>query len=81
MTVHFCPQVKDWFPFKEGQYLYLAAPHISEQEWHPFTISSAHQDLVMDDFTSVHIRIQPDGWTEKLKNYFSGAPEHQLSMV
>lgn len=36
---------KSAFPngYKEGQYLYLNAPHVSEGEWHPFTISSAPQ--------------------------------------
>jgi hypothetical protein len=36
---------KEHFEFKEGQYLYLNCPHISPNEWHPFTISSAHDDL------------------------------------
>lgn len=36
---------KDQFQFKEGQYLYLNCPYISKYEWHPFTISSALEDL------------------------------------
>lgn len=30
---------------QEGQYLYLNCPHINADEWHPFTISSAQDDL------------------------------------
>ncbi|KAJ1433380.1 hypothetical protein B484DRAFT_394488, partial [Ochromonadaceae sp. CCMP2298] len=45
MAVYFRPLFKTDFPFKEGQYLYLNCPYISETEWHPFTISSAYDDL------------------------------------
>lgn len=37
--------VQEDFKFKEGQYLYLNCPHVSANEWHPFTISSAPDDL------------------------------------
>ena len=30
---------------REGQYLYLNCPYNSQDEWHPFTISSARGDL------------------------------------
>jgi predicted ferric reductase len=30
---------------QEGQYLYLNCPFIDINEWHPFTISSAQDDL------------------------------------
>jgi hypothetical protein len=46
MAIYFRPQLKEQFQFKEGQYLYLNCPHISQSEWHPFTISSAHDDLL-----------------------------------
>eukprot|EP01038_Epipyxis_sp_PR26KG_P010834 gene10834-14544_t len=45
MAVYFRPVFKEHFPFKEGQYLYLNCPYISNTEWHPFTISSASDDL------------------------------------
>lgn len=45
MGIYFRPIFKEDFSFKEGQYLYLNCPHISMTEWHPFTISSAHDDL------------------------------------
>lgn len=45
MAVYFRPVFKEDFQFKEGQYLYLNCPHISLTEWHPFTISSASDDL------------------------------------
>lgn len=45
LAVYFRPVLKDAFQFKEGQYLYLNCPYISATEWHPFTISSAQEDL------------------------------------
>lgn len=45
MAIYFRPLVKDTFKFKEGQYLNLNCPAISGSEWHPFTISSAYDDL------------------------------------
>jgi len=45
MAIYFRPMFKEHFPFKEGQYLYVNCPYISESEWHPFTISSAYDDL------------------------------------
>ena len=45
MAIYFRPVIKDDFRFKEGQYLYVNCPHISASEWHPFTISSAADDL------------------------------------
>ena len=52
---------------------FLRCPHLDNnlyQEWHPFTISSSHGDLIHKDFVSCHIKIIPGGWTERLKNYF-----------
>ena len=53
---------------------YLRCPHLDTNpcapEYHPFTISSAHGDLIHKDFVSCHIKIIPGGWTERLKNYF-----------
>jgi NAD(P)H-flavin reductase len=45
MAIYFKPQLKETFQFKEGQYLYMNCPYISKSEWHPFTISSAYDDL------------------------------------
>eukprot|EP00975_Prorocentrum_lima_P026099 5485657-Prorocentrum_lima.AAC.1 len=53
LAVYFRPVNKDDFKFKEGQYLYLACPFINPAEWHPFTISSAADDLRIGDLISV----------------------------
>lgn len=45
LAIQFRPLFKDQFQFKEGQYLYLNCPYVSKYEWHPFTISSALEDL------------------------------------
>jgi hypothetical protein len=45
MALQIRPINKEHFQFKEGQYLYLNCPYISPSEWHPFTISSAQDDL------------------------------------
>jgi len=34
-----------WTRMKEGMYLYLNCPGVNPAEWHPFTISSARDDL------------------------------------
>jgi len=75
LAVYFCPRLKDQFKFKEGQYLYLCVPAISE-EWHPFTISSAHDDLLQRDYVSVHMKVHKGGWTEKVKDYFEAMNPH-----
>ena len=53
---------------------FMRCPHLDTNlfnpEWHPFTISSSHGDLIHKDFVSCHIKIIPGGWTERLKNYF-----------
>ena len=70
MQLKFYPKNREAFQFREGQYLYVNAPTISKQEWHPFTISSAVGDLDKHGFVSVHIRRIPGGWTEQLMLYF-----------
>ena len=73
MQLKFRPRHPDEFHFMEGQYLYLNCPYISQNEWHPFTISSAIGDLDQggdEGWVSVHIRIIPGGWTEKFLRYF-----------
>lgn len=49
------------FKYQSGQYLFLNCPYIAQQEWHPFTISSAPQEISV----GVHIRIVGD-WTGEL---------------
>jgi len=49
LAIHFCPlEDKGNFSHKlhEGMYVFLNCPHISQHEWHPFTISSARGDLI-----------------------------------
>lgn len=53
MALYFRPVFKEHFVFKEGQYLYLNCPAISPSEWHPFTISSASDD--MQNNTRIHL--------------------------
>jgi predicted ferric reductase len=70
MEIRFAPQDPQ-FEFKEGQYVFLNCPYLSESQWHPFTVSSAYEDLGTQKFMSVHIRVQTKGgWTDRLKNYF-----------
>lgn len=38
--------------YKAGQWLFLNAPSVSSQQWHPFTITSCP----FDDYISVHVR-------------------------
>jgi NADPH oxidase len=50
--------------FTAGQYLYLNCPVISNDEWHPFTLSSAPEE----NFFSCHIRCRKDmDWTFALR--------------
>jgi len=54
--------------YKEGQYIFLQAPTISEIQWHPFTVSSAPQEKTV----TVHIQVQGEGsWTRGLQAYLS----------
>ena len=38
LQLKFYPRNREAFQFREGQYLYVNAPTISKQEWHPFTM-------------------------------------------
>jgi predicted ferric reductase len=52
------------FHYKAGQYLMLCCPYISENEYHPFTITSAPQE----NYFSCHIRCRQDmDWTYELR--------------
>ncbi|RYH29171.1 hypothetical protein EON65_09455 [archaeon] len=55
MALYIRPVFKEDFQFKEGEYLYLNCPAISDGEWHPFTISSAIDDL---NVNSVRIHLE-----------------------
>ena len=39
------------FRYKPGQYLYLSCPSLGTTEWHPFTITSAPEQL--------HVTVRP----------------------
>ncbi|CAK9104160.1 Superoxide-generating NADPH oxidase heavy chain subunit A (NADPH oxidase A) (Superoxide-generating NADPH oxidase flavocytochrome A) [Durusdinium trenchii] len=72
LKLHFFPDRIENFIFQAGQYLFIQCPHISENEWHPFTISSSFGDLEKDGYISLHIRVQkPGSWTHQFKNYMS----------
>jgi len=73
MCLSFFPARSKDFVFKEGQYLHLLAPTISPGEWHPFTISSAYEDLEKKDgAVTLHIRVQREGsWTWQLCQKFA----------
>eukprot|EP00937_MAST-01D_sp_MAST-1D-sp2_P005986 g5986.t1 len=75
LAIYWCPRVKEKFHFKEGQYVYLCVPAVNE-EYHPFTISSAYDDLVQRDFVSCHIKVNKGGWTDKVKDYFEAMNPH-----
>ena len=58
--------------YMEGHYLYLQCPAVDNtrgplREWHPFTISSAPDEQVLE----VNIRVMPhkDSWTRKVADY------------
>ncbi|GFO21666.1 NADPH oxidase 5 [Plakobranchus ocellatus] len=54
------------FNFRPGDYVYIKIPGISKHEWHPFTISSAPEQL---DGLSLHIRCA-GSWTKSLRDFF-----------
>jgi NADPH oxidase 2 len=67
--------------YQEGQYIFINAPHLSQIQWHPFTISSAPQEKTV----TVHIKIMgPGSWTRGLRDYLqqfspAGATYHELT--
>ncbi|GBG27887.1 AP-2 complex subunit alpha-1 [Hondaea fermentalgiana] len=71
LKLQFFPERLDLFKFQAGQFLHLIVPYVSENESHPFTISSSWGDLEREGFVSVHIRIQAKGsWTYNVMKYF-----------
>ncbi|CAM9209942.1 unnamed protein product, partial [Ectocarpus fasciculatus] len=85
LAIYFKPALRDDFKFTEGQYLNLNCPYIAQNEWHPFTISSASDDIPdqfldkhetgYNDFVSVHVKVHglddlvARSWTRKFKEY------------
>lgn len=57
---------KKTFHFKSGQYIFLCYPSVSQYQWHPFTISSAPEDI----YLGIHIR-QVGNWTSELAKAFN----------
>ena len=53
LAIYFKPALRDDFKFTEGQYLNLNCPYIAKNEWHPFTISSASDD--MSNSSRIHL--------------------------
>lgn len=65
---------KKW-DYKPGQYLFLNCPYLSQNEWHPFTItSSPHQDVL-----TVHIRVCGD-WTGALARLLNPTKSRDLRL-
>ena len=62
------------FRYKPGQYLYLSCPSLGTTEWHPFTITSAPEQL----HVTVHIRTRGD-WTRRLMDHVCPSLDRQES--
>lgn len=58
--------------YRAGQWLFLNVPSISENQWHPFTITSCP----FDPYISVHVR-QVGDFTRALANALGAGPEQQ----
>ena len=65
---------KPAFKYKAGQYCFLNCPLVSNNEWHPFTISSAPEQ----EYLTFHIRIVGD-WTKALLQTFN--PEKKETII
>jgi hypothetical protein len=68
----------------EGHYLYLQCPHVDRKgiklaQWHPFTISSAPDEPILQ----VNLRIMPSehSWTNKVAKYLMLLDPHQTGEV
>lgn len=62
------------FRYKPGQYLYLSCPSLGTTEWHPFTITSAPEQM----HVTVHIRTRGD-WTRRLMEHVCPSLDRQES--
>ncbi|NWV06703.1 NOX5 oxidase, partial [Ptilonorhynchus violaceus] len=65
-VTHLVIQRPKSFRFQPGDYVYLNVPAVAAHEWHPFSISSAPEQL---DTLWLHIRALGH-WTNKLHEYF-----------
>ncbi|UJR12461.1 hypothetical protein I4U23_016637 [Adineta vaga] len=61
------------FSFKAGDYISINIPHIALYEYHPFTISSAPEEM---SYLSVHIQSIGD-WTKQVYYYFKNMSDSQ----
>ncbi|THH08738.1 hypothetical protein EW145_g2500 [Phellinidium pouzarii] len=61
--------VKPSFKYTAGQWLFIQVPEVSKWQWHPFTITSAPEDI----HVSVHIR-QVGDWTRGLGDLLGVGP-------
>ncbi|XP_030852380.1 NADPH oxidase 5 isoform X2 [Strongylocentrotus purpuratus] len=73
-VVHLVIQRPANFKFHAGEYIYVNIPSIASHEWHPFTISSAPEQL---EFLSLHIRCLGH-WTKRLYDVFK---ERELAQL
>ena len=58
--------------YMEGHYLYLQCPHIEGknkvlEQWHPFTISSAPDESVLE--VNIRVNASEHSWTNKMAKY------------
>ena len=89
MTLQFDNTVSDKglkpVDYLEGHYLYLSCPAVEGsrfnclREWHPFTISSAPDEPVLE----VNIRVLPSkhAWTNKVCRYLQLLDPHQTGAI
>ncbi|EMC98797.1 hypothetical protein BAUCODRAFT_380698 [Baudoinia panamericana UAMH 10762] len=58
--------------YKAGQWLFINVPSVSQQQWHPFTITSCP----FDPYVSIHVR-QVGDFTRALASALGAGPEQQ----
>ncbi|KAF2170159.1 hypothetical protein M409DRAFT_51911 [Zasmidium cellare ATCC 36951] len=58
--------------YKAGQWLFINVPSVSQNQWHPFTITSCP----FDPYISIHVR-QVGDFTRALANALGAGPEQQ----
>lgn len=75
-VVHLIIERPKKFKFQPGDYIFMQIPELSNHEWHPFTISSAPENL---DHISLHVRTLGD-WTQRLHDYFQRSQNRRRSI-
>ena len=65
------------FSYQPGDYIFVQIPAIAKYEWHPFTISSAPEQL---GFLWLHIR-SVGTWTKKLFEFFEKRNKQKHSQI